>query len=55
MAETYKVNMTIRVIKGDDGEAIADEEYLFPGQSFSKMANLADEFYTLVNKLQKIK
>ena len=55
MAVTYNVNMTIKVTKVDSAETIADEEHVFNNQTFAKMANLADEFYTLINKLQKIK
>ena len=55
MAETYDIILAIKVIKGSNKEAITDEEIHFNAQSFARMVNLADEFYTLVEKLQKIK
>ena len=55
MAETYSVIMAIRVIKDSSQETIVDEENHFNSQSFSRLANLADEFYELIAKLQKIK
>ena len=55
MAETYNVRLFIGVVKKSTGEDITSEEFYFNDQSFSKMANLADEFYTLIEKLQKIK
>jgi len=47
--------MTNRVTKVDNAETIADEEHVFNNQSFAKMVNLADEYYSLIEKLQKIK
>jgi len=55
MAEVYKVALGIMVLKGKAEEDIVREEYFFPDISFSKMANVADEFYELIAKLQKIK
>ena len=55
MAETYDVVMAIKVKKNSDKEDIVDEETFFNSQSFARLANLADEFYTLIEKLQKIK
>lgn len=55
MADTYNVFMAIRVTKASNDETVVDEENHFNNQSFARMANLADEFYTLVEKLQKIK
>jgi len=55
VAETYNIFMAIRVTKTVNDETIVDEENHFNNQSFARMANLADEFYTLVEKLQKIK
>lgn len=55
MAEIYDIVLAIKVIKASNKEAIVDEESYFNSQSFAKMANLADEFYELITKLQKIK
>ncbi|MDP2366524.1 MAG: hypothetical protein Q8M94_22445 [Ignavibacteria bacterium] len=55
MAETYDIRLAITVIKSSDKEAIVDEETYFNSQSFARLANLADEFYELIAKLQKIK
>ena len=55
MAETYDITLAIKVIKTSDREPIVDEETFFNNQSFARLANLADEFYELIAKLQKIK
>jgi len=55
MAEVYKVALGIAVLKGTAEEVIVSEEFYFSGITFSKMANVADEFYELIAKLQKIK
>lgn len=55
MAEGYKVSLRILVYKGPNEEVIVTEEYFFSDISFSKMANVADEFYELIAKLQKVK
>ena len=55
MAETYDVVLAIRVLKASSKEALVDEEMFFNGQTFGRMANLADEFYELIAKMQKLK
>ena len=55
MAEVYRVTLGIAVEKGKPEEVIVSEEYFFSDITFSKMANVADEFYELIAKLQKIK
>lgn len=55
MAETYKAILAISVVRESNNEVITSEEYLFNGQTFARMANIADEFYATVEKLQKIK
>ena len=55
MAEGYKVTLRILVYRGQAEEVIVTEEYFFSDITFSKMANVADEFYELIAKLQKIK
>ena len=53
MPEIYKVSLGIEVLKGEKEEVIVTEEYFFQDITFSKMANVADEFYELIAKLQK--
>lgn len=55
MAEIYKVALGIVVLKGAKGEEIVSEEFFFSDISFAKMANVSDEFYELIAKLQKLK
>ena len=55
MAEAYNIFLSIAVVKESTQAAEVEEEYRFNNQSFAKMANLADEFYELVAKLQKLK
>ena len=55
MAEIYKVALGIAVLKGKAEEVIVSEEYFFSDITFSKMANVSDEFYELIAKLQKVK
>ena len=51
----YKVTLRILVYKAPAEEVIVSEEFYFSDITFSKMANVADEFYELIAKLQKIK
>lgn len=55
MAETYDIDLSIKVVKNSTKEAIADETFIFGDQSFKNMANRADKFYELIAALQKIK
>ena len=55
MSNDYKVTLRIVVSQGPAEEAIVSEDYFFQGVTFSKMANVADEFYELITKLQKLK
>ena len=55
MAETYGVTLSVQVLKTSNKEVVVDESYMFNDQSFAKMANLSDEFYDLIAKLQKLK
>lgn len=55
MAETYEVNMSIRVMKVSNKEILVDEETFFGAQSFQKLANLANDFFELMIKLKKLK
>ena len=55
MPETYKVALKIVVNKVATGDVIVEEEYYFSDITFSKMANVSDEFYELIAKLQKLK
>lgn len=54
MAETYDVTLSILVIKTSNQEPVVDEQQFFTEQTFATLANIADEFYTLVTKLQKL-
>jgi len=51
----YKATLRILVYKGPAEEVIVTEEYFFSDITFSRMANVADEFYELIAKLQKLK
>ena len=55
MAEVYKVTLRIVVRKSAPEDVIVEEEFYFSDISFSKMANVSDEFYELIAKLQKVK
>ena len=55
MGEVYGVSLGILVLKGTTEEVVIKEEYFFPDITFSKMANVANEFYELIAKLQKVK
>ena len=55
MSEVYKVSLGIRVLKGTAEEAVVIEEFYLSDITFSKMVNVADEFYELIAKLQKLK
>ena len=55
MAEVYKVVLGIGVLKGKTEEVIVSEEFYFSDITFAKMANVSDEFYELIGKLQKLK
>lgn len=55
MAEIYHIRLFIGVMKDSTREDITAEEFYFNDKSFSKMVNLADEFFQLVEKLQKLK
>lgn len=55
MAETYDVTISIKVTKTSNKEAIVEEETYFNNQNFARLANIADEHYELIAKLQKIK
>jgi hypothetical protein len=53
--ETYDITLSIKVAKTSNKEVVADEMFLFNGQSFAKMADRSDKFYELITALQKIK
>ncbi len=53
MPGDYKVALKIVVFKGT--EVIVNEEFYFSDVIFSRMANVSDEFYELITKLQKLK
>ena len=55
MVEKYKVTLSIIVLKGANEEAMVEESFFFNEMAFSKMANVSDEFYEIITKLQKIK
>jgi hypothetical protein len=55
VAETYDVEIAVLIKKSSSGEAVADESYTFNTQTFTKMTNLATEFYKLIAALQKLK
>ena len=55
MPKDYKVTLGILVYKGPAEEVIVSEDFYFSDITFSKMANVADEFYELIAKLQKLK
>ena len=55
MADVYKVSLGIVVSKSPTEEVIVIEDYFFQNLTFSKMANISDEFYELIAKLQKVK
>lgn len=51
----YKVSLGITVSKTSPEEVIVTETFYFSDITFSKMANVSDEFYELIAKLQKLK
>lgn len=51
----YRVTLGIIVLKEPAKEVVAVEDFYFNDLSFSKMANISDEFYELITKLQKLK
>jgi len=55
MAETYEVTLAIEVVEEKTRKVIAEEKFYFSEQTFAKMANIADQFYELITKLQKAK
>jgi len=55
MAETYKAILAIQVTKEKTAEVVAEESFFFSEQTFAKMTNIADQFYELISKLQKVK
>ena len=55
MSEKYRVGLRILVFKVEPEEMVVTEEYTFSDITFSKMANVSDEFYELIAKLQKVK
>ena len=55
MADVYKVSLRIVVHKGSPEDVMVEETFYFSDIPFSKMANVSDEFYELIAKLQKIK
>lgn len=55
MAEIYDITLAIKVVKTSSKETIVEEETYFNNQSFARLANIADEHYELIAKLQKIK
>lgn len=55
MADVYRVTMGIIVVKEPAKEVVAVEDFYFNDLTFSKMANVSDQFYELITKLQKVK
>ena len=55
MPETYDISISVKILKASNKEALADEDFFFNSQPVAKMANIADEFFELVAKLQKVK
>ena len=55
MADVYKITLGIVVTKGPAEGVMVAEDYFFNDLTFSKMANISDEFYELITKLQKLK
>ena len=55
MADTYDITLSIKVSKASNKEVIADEMFLFNGQTFAQMADRSDKFYELITALKKIK
>lgn len=55
MAVEYTISMAIVVTKGDPPEAVQDEGVSFSNKSFAKMANIADLYYELIDKIEKLK
>lgn len=55
MADTYVVSFAIEVVKGEDKEIMVSEGVSFSSSSFAQMANLTDQYYELIEKLQKVK
>jgi hypothetical protein len=55
MADQYVVSLTIEVVKGEAKEVMVSEGVAFAVSTFAKMANLTDQYYELIGKLEKLK
>ena len=55
MADVYKITMGIVVSKSPAETLLVAEDFYFNDLTFSKMANISDEFFELITKLQKLK
>lgn len=55
MPEQYVVSLAIEVVKGEAKEVMVSEGVSFIASSFAKMANISDQYYELVQKLEKLK
>lgn len=55
MAADYTVSLAIIVEKGDPPETVVNEGASFSNRTFAKMANIADLYYELVDKIEKLK
>lgn len=55
MADEYTISMSIVVTKGTPAEVVQDEGVSFSNKSFAKMANIADLYYELIEKIEKLK